>query len=55
LLGNPMVRQEFLRHHQDLLDATFWQEHQSRIRAGHVHDVFPYEASSRLVDHAAAP
>ncbi len=54
LLGNPMVRQEFLRHHQDLLDATFWQEHQSRIRAGHVHDVFPYEASSRLVDHAAA-
>ena len=55
LLGNPMVRQEFLRHHQDLLDATFWQEHQSRIRAGHVHDVFPYEASSRLVDNAAAP
>jgi isocitrate dehydrogenase kinase/phosphatase len=55
LLGNPMVRQEFLRHHQDLLDATFWQEHQSRIRAGHVHDVFPYEASSRLVDDAAAP
>ena len=55
LLGNPMVRQEFLRHHQDLLDASFWQEHQSRIRAGHVHDVFPYEASSRLVDHAAAP
>jgi isocitrate dehydrogenase kinase/phosphatase len=55
LLGNPMVREEFLRHHQDLLDATFWQEHQSRIRAGHVHDVFPYEASSRLVDHAAAP
>lgn len=55
LLGNPMVRQEFLRHHQDLLDATFWQEHQSRIRAGHVHDVFPYEASSRLVDHTAAP
>ncbi len=55
LLGNPMVRQEFLRHHQDLLDATFWQEHQSRIRAGHVHDVFPYEASSRLADHAAAP
>ena len=54
LLGNPMVRQEFLRHHQDLLDASFWQEHQSRIRAGHVHDVFPYEASSRLVDHAAA-
>ena len=54
LLGNPMVRQEFLRHHQDLLDATFWQEHQSRIRAGHVYDVFPYEASSRLVDHAAA-
>ena len=55
LLGNPMVRQEFLRHHQDLLDATFWQEHQSRIRAGHVHDVFPYEASSRLVDQAAVP
>ena len=50
LLGNPRVRQEFLRHHQDLLDAAFWQTHQARIRAGHVHDVFPYEATSRLRD-----
>ena len=37
-----------MKHHADLLDAAFWQDHQARIKAGHVHDVFPYEASSQL-------
>ncbi len=48
LLGNPAVREVFMRHHADLLDAAFWQGHKERILAGHVHDVFPYEPSRRF-------
>ena len=48
LLGNPAVREVFMRHHADLLDPAFWQGHQQRIREGHVHDVYPYERSRWL-------
>jgi isocitrate dehydrogenase kinase/phosphatase len=48
LLGNPRVREVFMQHHADLLDVAFWQSHQTRIREGHVHDVFPYEPSRRF-------
>lgn len=49
LLGNPSVREVFMKHHGDLLDPAFWQGHKDRILAGHVHDVFPYEANRRFV------
>ena len=48
LLGNPGVREVFMAHHADLLDAAFWQAHKERIKAGHVHDVFPYESTKRF-------
>jgi len=48
LLGNPQVREVFMRHHADLLDAAFWQGHKQEILAGYVHDVFPYEAQKRF-------
>ena len=48
LLGNPAVREVFMAHHADLLDAAFWQGCKERILAGHVHDVFPYEPSRRF-------
>ena len=48
LLGNPVVRDVFLKHHADLFDAAFWQGHKERILAGYVHDVFPYEAHKRF-------
>ncbi|MDT7834325.1 bifunctional isocitrate dehydrogenase kinase/phosphatase [Aquabacterium sp. OR-4] len=48
LLGNPQVREIFMKHHGDLLDAAFWQGHKQRIQAGHVHDVFPYEPHKRF-------
>ena len=54
LLGNPAVREVFMKHHADLLDAAFWQGHQQRIRAGHVHDVFPYDPARRFAHHAPA-
>jgi isocitrate dehydrogenase kinase/phosphatase len=49
LLGNPAVREVFMRHHADLLDPSFWQARKERILAGHVHDVFPYERDKRFV------
>ncbi len=48
LLGNPRVREVFMKHHADLLDASFWQGHKEKISQGHVHDVFPYEADKRF-------
>ena len=48
LLGNTAVREVFMKHHAELLDAEFWQAHKERILAGHVHDVFPYEAHKRF-------
>ena len=53
LLGHPMVREVFMRHHPDLLDAAFWQSHKERIEAGYVYDVFPYEADKRFAATAA--
>jgi isocitrate dehydrogenase kinase/phosphatase len=50
LLGNPHVRQAFLKHHADLLDERYWNQHKERIQAGHVHDVFPYEPHRRFVN-----
>jgi isocitrate dehydrogenase kinase/phosphatase len=54
LLGNAAVREVFMKHHADLLDAAFWQGHKERIAAGHVHDVFPYERERRFVRRYAA-
>ena len=54
LLGNPSVREVFMRHHADLLEADFWQGHKEKINQGHVHDVFPYEADKRFVVQRAA-
>jgi isocitrate dehydrogenase kinase/phosphatase len=54
LLGHPGVREPFMRHHADLLDASYWQEHKSRILAGHVNDVFPYDAHKRFIHAGAA-
>jgi isocitrate dehydrogenase kinase/phosphatase len=55
LLGNPGVRNVFMRHHADLLDAAYWQAQQARINAGHVHDVFPYEPSKRFEHQRQLP
>ena len=49
LLGNDTVRSVFMKHHADLLNAAFWQSHKDRIKAGHVHDVFPYEQDRRFL------
>ncbi|GAB3647485.1 bifunctional isocitrate dehydrogenase kinase/phosphatase [Ramlibacter alkalitolerans] len=48
LLGHPAVREVFMKHHAELLDPAFWQQHKERILAGYVHDVFPYERAKRF-------
>ncbi len=48
LLGNPRVREAFMRHHSDLLEAGFWQENKERIKRGEVIDFFPYGVHRRF-------
>jgi isocitrate dehydrogenase kinase/phosphatase len=48
LLGDPRVRDLFMRHHADLLSPAFWQECQRRIEAGEIVDFFPYPESLRF-------
>jgi isocitrate dehydrogenase kinase/phosphatase len=53
LLGNQAVREVFMKHHADLLDADFWQGCKDRIQGGHVHDVFPYDEAKRFAARRA--
>ncbi len=48
LLGSPMVRKLFMKHHKDLLTPRFWQDAQEKIRSGHVEDFFPYPQEIRF-------
>jgi isocitrate dehydrogenase kinase/phosphatase len=48
LLGDPRLRDIFLRNHADLLEPEFWQEAQRRIERGEVMDFFPYPESIRF-------
>ena len=50
LLGSPILRKVFLKHHKDLLSARFWQDAQRKIRDGHVEDFFPYPQELRFHD-----
>jgi len=66
LLGNPRVREVFMRHHAELLEPEFWQQTKERIKSGEVIDFFPYgvhrrfevnggvKGASELADPAAA-
>ena len=54
LLGDPRIREVFMRHHADLLDASYWQERQGRIRSGMLDDVFPYPDALRFTHRLAS-
>ncbi|HZX29587.1 MAG TPA: bifunctional isocitrate dehydrogenase kinase/phosphatase [Telluria sp.] len=54
LLGNPKIRQYFMKHHADLLDPAWWQAHKQRIAAGVVEDVFPYPQQIRFCNPTPA-
>ena len=49
LLTDPKIRDRFMAHHADLLDADYWTATQQRIANGHIEDVFPYPESLRFL------
>jgi isocitrate dehydrogenase kinase/phosphatase len=53
LLGDPRLREPFLRHHADLLEPEFWQATQRRIASGELMDFFPYAESLRFRSRGA--
>lgn len=52
LLGDPNVREAFLRHHADLLGPLFWQDAQRRVGDGEIVDFFPYPEIARFRNRA---
>jgi isocitrate dehydrogenase kinase/phosphatase len=48
LLVSDSIRDAFMHHHADLLDASFWQGAQDEVRKGVVRDFFPYPESLRF-------
>ena len=54
LLGDPRLRQLFLRHHADLLEPEYWQAVQQRIESGKLMDFFPYPESLRFRNRQVA-
>jgi isocitrate dehydrogenase kinase/phosphatase len=41
-LANPRYKAAFIKHHPELLDASFWQQCQQNVANGIVEDVYPY-------------
>ena len=54
LLGDPRLREAFLRHHAELLEPEFWQACQHRVEAGEIVDFFPYPQSLRFRHRGAS-
>lgn len=48
LLSDPGIRQCFMEHHRELLEAAWWQRCQEDIRRGHLEDVFAYPQERRF-------
>lgn len=48
LLGDPRVREAFMKFHGDLLEAEFWRQKQNNLLDGIFEDVFPYSQSIRF-------
>ncbi|GLU32793.1 bifunctional isocitrate dehydrogenase kinase/phosphatase [Trinickia caryophylli] len=69
LLGDPTVREYFMRHHADFFDPALWQKHKELLLKGELPDFFPYDqgvrfcnryrerfvASGNATGHAGAP
>jgi isocitrate dehydrogenase kinase/phosphatase len=53
LLTNPAVRESFLAHHADLLDAAWWQGVQAQLTGGALPEVLSYPEAMRFA--APAP
>jgi isocitrate dehydrogenase kinase/phosphatase len=49
---NESLRDTFIEHHGDLLEARFWRRIQSRIDAGENIDILPYGPHPRLANRS---
>jgi isocitrate dehydrogenase kinase/phosphatase len=48
LLGDPRVREAFMRHHADFFDPALWQGNKDQLLRGELADFFPYDRSVRF-------
>ncbi|WP_250508476.1 bifunctional isocitrate dehydrogenase kinase/phosphatase [Caballeronia sp. GACF4] len=48
LLGDPRVREAFMRHHADFFDPAMWQRHKEQLQRGELADFFPYDRALRF-------
>jgi len=48
LLGDPRVRDAFMRHHADFFDPALWQRHKEQLLQGELADFFPYDRAIRF-------
>ena len=48
LLGDPRIREAFLKHHSDLLDARWWNQCRDQVAQGRLENIYPYPATKRL-------
>lgn len=48
VLTDPALREAFLRHHADLLDAAWWQSRQEALRANGLAEVLSYPPTLRF-------
>lgn len=49
LLGDPRIRDIFMRYHSDLLDAAWWDARRSATQQGRIEDIFPYDTAERFI------
>ncbi|AJC15776.1 bifunctional isocitrate dehydrogenase kinase/phosphatase [Pandoraea sputorum] len=54
LTGDARVRRYLSQHHPDFFDPDLWQGFQDRVRAGQMHDFYPYDVSLRFVNRYGA-
>jgi isocitrate dehydrogenase kinase/phosphatase len=54
LLGNPKVREAFMKYHADLLTADYWRQRKQHILEGQLDDVFPYPQDIRFIHQIGA-
>ncbi|RQT62062.1 bifunctional isocitrate dehydrogenase kinase/phosphatase, partial [Burkholderia cepacia] len=48
LLGDPRVRDVFMKHHADFFDPALWQASKDKLLQGELPDFYPYDASLRF-------
>lgn len=55
LTADTRVRHALLKHHPDFFDPALWQGYADRVRAGQMHDFYPYDVSLRFANRYGPP